>query len=501
VPRDPKKKVHKDFNEGIYHRPPTGPSFLAVGVVVAILLLIASYFAFTKSLPFGSAYEVTASFENAPSLRATSPVRIAGVNVGEVTGVELDGEVAKVSFELNEEGRPLKEDAEVNIRPRLFLEGNYFLDLRPGSPSAAELPDGGNIPVTRTATAVQLDEILTTLQRPDRQNLSGLLERLGSTLVDPPTPAEDRGHDPAVKGKPAAAALNETFRYLGPAGRDTAQTNQALLGEQAGDLHRLLDSTGVVFQKLASREAQLSSLISNFSITVGALAAESGALGETVAELAPTLEIAEPALTKLNDTLPPLRAFARELTPAIEELPATIEDGTPWLRQVRRLVQPEELGDIAKDLRGATPNLAAATADLAGLLPELQSTSRCLSRILVPTLDGVIADAFSTDSTNFNEFLYGAAGTSGVGANFDGNGQQLRVQFGGGPSFVTAPSPGAGSLQSPLAGYWIQAPTGTQPVRPASDPPIRTDFACERNELPDLNGPAAAVGPPAVVTP
>ncbi len=27
MPRDPKKKVHKDFNEGIYHRPPTGPSF------------------------------------------------------------------------------------------------------------------------------------------------------------------------------------------------------------------------------------------------------------------------------------------------------------------------------------------------------------------------------------------------------------------------------------------------------------------------------------------
>ena len=59
----------------------------------------------------------------------------------------------------------------VKIRPRIFLEGNFFLDLQPGSPSSPELDDGGTIPITQTSTAVQLDEILTSLQAPDRENL------------------------------------------------------------------------------------------------------------------------------------------------------------------------------------------------------------------------------------------------------------------------------------------------------------------------------------------
>ena len=66
--------------------------------------------------------------------------------------VELDdGEGAKVTFTVDEDGLPLHEDATVTIRPRLFLEGNFFLDLRPGSPSAPDLADGGDIPVTQTA--------------------------------------------------------------------------------------------------------------------------------------------------------------------------------------------------------------------------------------------------------------------------------------------------------------------------------------------------------------
>ncbi|MBK5117876.1 MAG: MCE family protein, partial [Thermoleophilia bacterium] len=241
MPRDPKQKVHKDFNEGIYHRPPTGPSFLSIGVVAAIVLLILGYLAFTKSLPFtGPGYTVTATFENAATLRTSSPVRIAGVNVGKVTEISLDGELSRVTFTVDEAGRPLKTDSQVTIRPRLFLEGNFFLDLQPGSPSAAVLDDGDSIPATQTQTAVQLDQILTTLQQPDRRNLSALLDGYGSALADEPTPAQDKGQDPDVQGKSAAQAINESFRYGARAGKGTAQVNQALLGERPGDLNKLV---------------------------------------------------------------------------------------------------------------------------------------------------------------------------------------------------------------------------------------------------------------------
>jgi phospholipid/cholesterol/gamma-HCH transport system substrate-binding protein len=492
------KGPRTDFNEGIYHRPPTGPSFVTIGIVAAILIVIAIYLAFVKTIPFvGAGYEVTATFENAATLRNSAPVRIAGVNVGEVTNVQLDGETAKVTFTVDDEGRPLHADSQVTIRPRLFLEGNFFLDLRPGSPSAPELGDGGSIPITQTQTAVQLDQVLTSLQQPDRRNLARLLDGYGSALADQPTAAEDRGQDPQVRGLSGAAAINESFRYGGRAGKGTAQVSQALLGEQSGDLARLIDKTGVVFSKLASREAQLRSLISNLSITVGALAAESGSLRETVAELAPTLEQAEPSLVALNDTLPPLRAFARDLTPGVEELPDTIDAGTPWLRQTRALVQPDELGFTARNLKVAQPSLAAATSDLAGLLPQLRSTSRCVTRTLDPAGDLVIDDAFSTGDPNYNEFFYAAASQSGLGGNFDGNGQMLRTQTGGGPVLVNAPATGGIEGQtSPVWGYTIQDPTGTQPVRPSSDPPIRTDQKCQQQDLPDVNGPAAAVGDP-----
>src|SRR3712207_8296096 len=37
---------------------------------------------------------------------------------------------------------PIKRDAEVRLRPRLFLEGNYFIDISPGTPAAPKLKSG-----------------------------------------------------------------------------------------------------------------------------------------------------------------------------------------------------------------------------------------------------------------------------------------------------------------------------------------------------------------------
>ena len=104
------------------------------------------------------------------------------------------------------------------IRPRIFLEGNFFIDLDPGSPSAPEMDSGATIPVSHTSTAVQLDEILTALQSPVRADLSRLLESFGTALTHEPTAAEDATQLPEVKGKTGAEGLNGAFHYGGPAG-------------------------------------------------------------------------------------------------------------------------------------------------------------------------------------------------------------------------------------------------------------------------------------------
>ena len=493
----------KDFNEGIYHRPPLGLSFFKTGVLAAIVILILTYFAYTKELPWSSeGYTATATFSNATTLRETSPVRIAGVNVGKVTSVEPDGENAKVTFTVDPEGLPLHDDATITIRPRLFLGGNYFLDLRPGSPSAPDLPDGGSIPVTRTATAVELDQVLTGLQRPARKDLGDLLDGYGSALVDKPTAKNNIGMDPDVVGLSGAEAINKTFDYGGRAGKTSSQVSEALLGEQAGDLRGLIKASGSVFQQLASRESQLSDLITNFSITTGAFAAEATSLQDTLAQLAPTLEQAQNQLPEINATFPVLRAYARELTPSVKELPSTIRAGTPWLFQADKLMQKNELAGIVGDLHKATPTLSAGTSNLTGLLDQLGKLSRCQSDVLVPTGDIVINDQFSTGQPNFRDFFYGAASEAGEGANFDGNGPFLRVQPGGGPVSVSEPYPQGGTTAGPR-----QRQLGTIDCDPDRDPaaqarqgtadPSRRRLRRERSSEPERPTGSDRCGEPA----
>jgi phospholipid/cholesterol/gamma-HCH transport system substrate-binding protein len=482
----------------VWGRHYTGPRPWVLGVFVAILFAIGFYLAFAKELPWSSdGYTVDATFENAATLRSSAPVRIAGVNVGEVTNVEAKGDAAEVTFTVSEEGQPIHADAEVEIRPRLFLEGNFFLDLQPGSPSAPELESGGDIPMTQTATAVQLDEVLSALQSPQRRGLQRLLEGFGGALNYEPTAADDATQDPDVQGETAGESLNDAFEYGGPAGRSSAIVANALRGQEPDDLSGLIRSSAQVFEKLASREDDLSELITNFNVTAGAFADESENLSASIAELGPTLEESEVSLRHLSDALPAVRALAIESRPGFQELPETINVFEPWLDQTGQLVRNDELGGLARLLKNTAPGLAGTTAASRDLFPIMNRVSRCTTKNLVPTADTVItADAFDTGQPNYQEFLYGLVQINGSFQGFDGNGPYGRVQPAGGDLFVGNTNPGGSAGDTQNFGNAVIAPEGIQPVLPDGTPPFRMDVACHTNEPPNLNGPAAAAGPP-----
>src|SRR4051794_11164979 len=263
------------YNENFF-RGMGGPGPTAVGIVVVLLVVIGLYLAFTKALPWsGNGYTVDATFANAVNISKKAPVRIAGVNVGKVVSVERKGDASVVKFTVDDAGRPVHTDASAQIRPRIFLEGNFFIDLDPGSASAPDLGSGDSIPITRTSTAVQLDEILTSLQKPERQNLVDLLQGLGTGFIYQPTAADDVDQDPSVRGLTAAQALNKTYDSSATASRTTAVVNQAFLGTKEGDLSGLLAAGDRVFRVLAAHETQLQGLVSNFNTFTGALADES----------------------------------------------------------------------------------------------------------------------------------------------------------------------------------------------------------------------------------
>jgi phospholipid/cholesterol/gamma-HCH transport system substrate-binding protein len=508
VKRDPAKPVP---DERIFGRQYRGPSPAKIGLVVAILFVVGFYLAFTKHIPFtGHGYELHATFENATTLKPQSPVRIAGVNVGKVTSVDAKGNAAEATFTISDDGLPIHKDASITIRPRLFLEGNFFLDLNPGSPSAPDLSSGSTIPMTQTATAVQIDQILTSLQSNTRTDLKRALAGYGTTLNSVPSASEDATQDPDVQGLTAGQAINQTFRYGGKAGRATAIVSDALLGQHPHDLSNLIRGQRDLFTKLASTDGSLSDLITNFNTTAGALASESANLSASIHELAPTVEEARPSLRHLSSALghtedQGLRGLARASLPGIRELPATIRVGSPWLVQTAKLLRKSELGGDAKLLAAAAPGLAQATHASVKLFPQLGLAGRCVSHNLVPTGNVVINNAggaytLTTGQPNFREFFYGVTQLAGESQGFDGNGPYVRFQAGGGPQLTRMANPGGGFQNESIWANNISAPLGTRPRLPAGGkPPFRMDVPCYTQDVPDLNGvngPAGDVGPP-----
>ncbi len=481
------------------------PSNAMIAVIFILIFTVGPYLAFTGHVPFTSyGYELKATFSNGVNISTNSPVRIAGVDVGRVIATERDGDATTVTFTVEGKGQPIHDDAFAAIRPRIFLEGNFFVDLSPGSPSAPELGSGDTIPVSRTSTWVQIDQVLTALQAPVRADLSRLLESYGTALTHKPTAAEDATQEPEVRGKTAGQALNRAFRTGGDAGRYSAQVTNALLGTRPGDLSRLVAGTGRFFGALAHNEEDLKGLIVNFDTFTGALANQSASLSTTVHRLAPTLQSFHSSLVSLNQTLPPLRAWAIELKPAVEELPGWIAAGKPWLKQAVPLLSGREAGGTARLLREGIPGLAgAAQAGKAVALPQLNRISLCTTKVLVPTFNQVINDQFSTGQPNYREFLYTLTDFAGWGQSFDGNGPFLRVQPGGGNLLVEQQNK-LGNLSTDKQDFAnsIAPPLGTQPQL-GGRPPKKPEVRCDSNPVPDLNAGLGQPGAPspAVVSP
>ncbi len=504
----PRKPGTTKYNETFF-RNWSGPGPVVIGTIVILLVVVGVWLAFTKELPFQSpGYQLKATFANGVNISDKAPVRIAGVGVGQVTGLKREGDSSVVTFTVSDAGRPIHVDASASIRPRIFLEGNFFIDLDPGSPSAPEMSDKATIPVTRTSTAVQLDQVLTAFQQPERVNLQRLLIGLGTALTHQPTPAEDQTQDPEVQGESAATALNQTFDYGATASRGSAIVNEALLGERPDDLSQLLVGGNRIFKTLASRESQLQGLISNFDTFTGALAAQANNLSESIALLAPTLDTTKRSLVDLNAALPALRGYAIAARPGIAELPATIKAGLPWLKQAKPLLSKRELGGIASLLARGVPQLNNSTQATLGLLPQLTKFNRCVTHNLIPAGNVVLNDQFgpynfSSGQPNYREFFYATTGVAGESQNFDANGPYVRFQPGGGTVTVKQPNPkgitgNSAILLEPanvMYGNTISAPLGMRP-QGHGVPPIKSGKPCFKNAVPNLNGPAAAAGPP-----
>jgi ABC-type transporter Mla subunit MlaD len=432
-------------------------------------------------------------------------VRIAGVNVGEVTKVEpLTGaetedlraqaseegvttsneaaqgeQAAVVTMELTEDALPLRSDAQLKLRPRLFLEGNYFVDLQPGSPNAEEVSDGHTYGVNQTSYSVQLDQVLGTLQADVRADLQNFLDQFGNALIK---------HG-------GAQGFRELYRTSPPSYKFTSQVNEAFLGTQPGDLGGLIKGLDRVVRGLGRNEQTLQDLVTNFRVFSGSFAAEDVALGRAIEELPETLEAARPAFANLNSSFPPLRAFAREALPGTRSAPETLRAATPFIDQVRLLVSERELRGLVADLRPTIPELARLAQTNIKFLEQTRRLSSCFNEVVIPWSHDTVEP---TDPSYphepvgrvFEETAYGLEGIASESRSGDANGQYIRVQAGGGTNTIKVPGNSGEST-----GFATQDTVGLTPfdilgamprIEDSAKTPFKPNVGCETQDAPNL---------------
>jgi phospholipid/cholesterol/gamma-HCH transport system substrate-binding protein len=471
------------------------------GLVGIVLIVLVSYGAYTKfANPFASHFTIHAIVPNANGLRPQSAVRISGVNVGTVTSVspvagckltvssgpQSQCAAADVAMQINTTGLPIHKDATFYIRPRIFLEGNFFVDLNPGTPEAPVAPNGFVFPIQQTREPVQFGQVLTSLQSGTRANLQTLLQQYGLAVDQ------------------SAFDYNQSINYWTPAYKWGAAVAHDALGEQPHDLSGWIDKAGVVNGALSAHPQNLKNLVTDLNTTALAFARESTALQNAVADLPTTLQTAIPAENALetafcsgpqipNCAPGPLPQFARALIPAAQSTPSLVDNSLPFFHQLRLLVSPPELLGLTNDLSHTIPALSKLDAlSVPFMKNQVRPASNCQLKVILPWSNLTIHDSHFNSSNGFParpvyvegvDYLPGLAGES---RDFDANGPYVRVIATGG-TLTYSLSPGMfGTALQPIEGVQPATPalhnSGDGATVPVSRPPLKEYTPCETQQ-------------------
>ena len=291
----------------------------ALAAIVVVALAVASYilahqrFSLPGWVPLVGAdtFTLHAEFETA---KAVTPgqgqtVTIAGVNVGEISRVEVVDGRARVQMRIEpEHARRIRTDATMLLRPKSGLE-DMTIELSPGTARGQAVPEGWTVPIENTLPDVKVDEILASLDRDTRDFVRLLLAGAGAGL-------DGRGDD-----------LAATFKRFAPGARDLRRLTAALEDRRAnirraiGNLRRLVEAVG-------EQGEQLARLVDASDAVFRSFAAQDRALRSALRELPPTLE-------ETTDTLEQVGGLADELGPALEQLRPAARALGPSLRQTR----------------------------------------------------------------------------------------------------------------------------------------------------------------------
>jgi phospholipid/cholesterol/gamma-HCH transport system substrate-binding protein len=326
-------------------------------------LLLFLWLSFGGAIPLKpEGYRVQVAFPEATTLATEADVRIAGVSVGKVRALEVDGDRNRTvaTIELDREFAPLRSDTRAVLRQKTLL-GETYVQLAPGR-SERMVAEGGRLADAQVADTVQLDEIFDALDPATRKAFRGWQQDLAKGI-------EGRGRD-----------FNDALGTLPGFAADGADV-LAVLDSQEQALQRLVKNTGVTFAALTENEQQLETLITASKRTFDATASRNDALAETVRIFPTFLDESKATLARLEtfstDTRPlvqDLRPVAQDLKPTLADLHETAPYVERFFRDLDPLIEASETGMPAarETLEGAKPLLASMHPFLGQLNPMLQ---------------------------------------------------------------------------------------------------------------------------------
>ncbi len=364
----------------------SAPSGARIGVMVLFALscfglLLFLWLSFGGAVPLKpKGYRVQVAFPEAATLGLEADVRVAGVSVGKVRKKALDkgNNRTLATLEIDNRYAPIARDARAILRQKTLL-GETYVELTPGTPGSARVPEGGRLADARVAPAVELDEIFQAFDPATRKAFQRWQQDLGEGI-------EGRGRD-----------FNDALGTL-PGFAAEGSDLLAVLDTQERALQRLIKNTGVVFGALTENEDQLRALIVSSGRLFDETARQNDALAESI-RIFPTF------LDESKATMARLKTFSQTTRPLVRDLRPVARDLQPTLRDVRAFAP-----DLKNTFRDLDPLIEASKTGLPALTQTLQELGPTLAAF-GPFLAQVnpILEYLETNQMQVSDFLANGA--------------------------------------------------------------------------------------------
>jgi len=290
-------------------------------------------------------------------------VDIAGVEVGQITNVDLVNGRAIVTMEVKPKyADQIHPNATMLLRPKTGLK-DMIVELNPGTRAGGPpVRDGFMVSVANTQPDVNLDEFLSVLDGDTRTYLQMLLNGAATGL-------EGNGGN-----------LAQVFRRFEPTARDSAKFTK-LLSQRRQYIRRSIHNFGVFTHALAARDQQLASFVDNSNTVFKHFANQNANLQRTIALL-------PAALRDTNRALRQAKAFADQAGPALGALrPGARAFGPslvatrPFLRETTPIIR-DQLRPFTRVATPVVKEIRPAASAFADATPDLTTTFRVLNAFL-----------------------------------------------------------------------------------------------------------------------